>query len=159
MPKTLKEWKYGAGQGRTSPALTQQFTMGELQQSELVWQGKILRVMGGRHWRQNSSIVCSGTKAKCHPLGLLLQPSIHYWIQSLDGGDSLTSFDHLFQWLIAFIFTESCFLFFKSILQIFFLWIDPNHQATLQMHRQFLLLFSKCISHVYCKYHMHTTKS
>lgn len=46
MPKTLKGWEYGAGQERTSPALTQQVTTAELQESELVWRGKILRVMG-----------------------------------------------------------------------------------------------------------------
>lgn len=44
--KTLIEWEYGADQDRMSPALTQQFTTGELQQSELVLRGKILRVMG-----------------------------------------------------------------------------------------------------------------
>lgn len=46
MLKTLKGWECGAGQDRMSPALTQQFTTGELQHSEPVLQGKILRVMG-----------------------------------------------------------------------------------------------------------------
>lgn len=41
-----KRVEYGAGQDRMSPALTQQFTTGEQQQSVLVLREKILRVMG-----------------------------------------------------------------------------------------------------------------
>lgn len=116
--------KYGAGQERTSPALTRQFTTGEMQWSELGLQGEIIRSTEEGKNYQSSGLLCRKDQLTLVTASALAKHPLPNW--KLGWWSSSTSCDHLFQWLIAFIFTKGCSLFFKSIFQIFFLWIHPN---------------------------------